>query len=106
AVLAVCTVLLSIIGTPAWPWFENYLGGHAVTFDIGRLIESSTLKTMFISIVIVAMGLGTAWAFYGKLSSTAAEIEPLARIQPSLFRVLTNKFYIDELYDASVIRLT
>src|SRR5262249_41725522 len=27
-ILAVCTVGLSAIGTPAWPWFQKFLGEH------------------------------------------------------------------------------
>jgi NADH-quinone oxidoreductase subunit L len=106
AVLAVCTMLFSIVGTPAWPWLESYLGGHPTTFDLGRLLESSTLKTMLLSILTVALGIGTAGWLYGRPASTADDLEPLARLQPSLFNILANKFYIDELYHASVIRFT
>jgi NADH-quinone oxidoreductase subunit L len=98
AVLAVCTMLFSILGTPAWPWLESYLGGHPTTFDLGRLFESSTLKTMLLSILTVALGIGTACWLYGRPASAAADLDPLARLQPSLFNVLANKFYIDELY--------
>ena len=30
AILAVFAVLLGFVGTPAWPWFQPYLGGHRV----------------------------------------------------------------------------
>ncbi|MCI0620573.1 MAG: NADH-quinone oxidoreductase subunit L, partial [Acidobacteria bacterium] len=106
AVLAACTILLSVLGTPAWPWLEGYLSGHAATFDFSRLLESSTLNTMLLSLVVVALGIGAAWWMYGKPASRLAETDPLARIQPGLFTILANKFYIDEFYRASVIRLT
>src|SRR5262245_4745846 len=32
-VLAACTILFSIMLTPAWPWMETYLTGQAVHFD-------------------------------------------------------------------------
>ena len=33
AVLAACAILLGIIGTPAWPWFNAFLEGQLATFD-------------------------------------------------------------------------
>ena len=27
-ILAVCAIGLGFIGTPAWPWFQEFLGSH------------------------------------------------------------------------------
>src|SRR6185503_16396397 len=40
-----------------------------------------------------------------KTRKTADEPDPLERAQPVIFRTLRNKFYIDELYEFTVIRL-
>jgi NADH-quinone oxidoreductase subunit L len=105
-ILAAFTVLLGIIGTPAWPWFESYLTGHHVTFDFARLFEKETLSTMVVSAIIVAIGIGSAWAIYSKAATKPAE-EPdaLEKIQPGIFNLLRNKFFIDELYGKTVLRL-
>ena len=105
-ILAAFTILLGIIGTPAWPWFETYLSGHHATFDFAPLLERETLSTMLLSIVIVAVGIGSAWAIYSKISLKPADaIDPLKKFQPRIFNLLRNKFYIDELYEKTVLRL-
>ncbi len=105
-ILAAFTILLGIIGTPVWPWFETYLSGHHATFDFARLTEKETLSTMLLSVVIVAVGIGSAWAIYSKVSLKPADAaDPLEAIQPRVFNLLRNKFFIDELYAVTVLRL-
>ncbi len=105
-ILAAFTILLGIIGTPAWPWFETYLSGHHVTFDFARLLEWETLSTMLLSTVIVAVGMGLGLKIYFKISlNSAEEPDPLEKIQPSIFNLLRNKFFIDELYAKTILRL-
>jgi NADH-quinone oxidoreductase subunit L len=105
-ILAVFTILLGIIGTPAWPWFESYLSGRHATFDLGKLFESETLSTMILSTVIVAIGIGSACAIYSKAANKpSSEPDALEKIQPAAFNLLPNKFFIDELYGKTVLRL-
>jgi NADH-quinone oxidoreductase subunit L len=56
---------------------------------------------IFISLALVAAGFAIGWFVY----RTVDEADPLARAQPWLFRVLENKFWLDELYDRTVIFL-
>jgi NADH-quinone oxidoreductase subunit L len=105
-ILAAFTILLGIIGTPAWPWFETYLSGHRATVDFAQLVERETLFTMMLSAVIVAAGISFAWAIYSKISlKPAGTLDPLEKIQPGIFNLLRNKFFIDELYAKTVLRL-
>lgn len=105
-ILAGFAILLGIVGTPAWPWFDGYLTGEAFTFDLGRLTESGTLGLMLASAVIVFTGLGLGWFLYGsRPRKTAEEKDVLESAQPAIFKVLQNKYYVDEFYDATVIRL-
>jgi NADH-quinone oxidoreductase subunit L len=105
-ILAAFTILLGIIGTPAWPWFETYLSGHHATFDFARLFKWETLSIMLLSMVIVTVGIGSAWLIYFKISLKPAEaLDPLEKIQPRIFNLLRNKFFIDELYAKTVLLL-
>jgi len=54
---------------------------------------------LFVSLVLVAAGIGLGFAIYRK----AAETDPLERAQPALFRFLKNKMWLDELYDRTVV---
>jgi NADH-quinone oxidoreductase subunit L len=94
-VLAGCSIILSVVLTPAWPWLHDYLLGEPAHFDAGRLIQ----PMLFISLALVAAGLGLGLLFYRNAGAT----DPLARAQPALFRFLENKMWLDELYARTVI---
>jgi NADH-quinone oxidoreductase subunit L len=93
--LALCSIALSVLLTPAWPWLHGYLIGEPAHFEIGRLIQ----PMLFVSLALVAAGIGFGVVFYRH----AGERDPLARTQPVLFRFLENKMWLDELYAKTVL---
>ena len=104
-VLACGAVLLGVIGTPMWPWFQHYLGAQPHAASEGGVL--SVVLVMLLSTLIVAAGIGLGWWFYGRRPVTQAEAaDPLEIRQPGLFAVLREKFYIDELYGATAVRLS
>ena len=102
-VLAIGTVLLSVVLTPAWPWLHGYLTGDAIHFEPARLIQ----PMLFVSLVLVGAGIAVGVWFYRKAGAEdrdrLAEIDPLEYAQPALFRFLANKMYIDELYARTIV---
>ena len=96
-VLAACSILFVAVLTPAWPWFHSYLNGERTRFDIAQLIQ----PMIFVSLALVATGFVIGWFIYHKVDDT----DPIAQTQPALFRLLENKFWLDELYDRTVIAL-
>lgn len=44
-----------------------------------------------------------AW-WYGRLSPDPAAPDPLQQTRPDIFSVLENKFYLDEVYEATIVR--
>jgi len=104
-ILAVFAILLGFVGTPAWPWFDGYLTGEAAKLDFSKLTEGGTLGLMLGSAVIVLTGITLGWMLYGKrLRRTVEEKDVLEAAQPAVFKLLQNKYYIDELYEHTVIR--
>jgi NADH-quinone oxidoreductase subunit L len=96
--LAVCSIALSVVLTPAWPWLHGYLTGGSGAperFEIGRLFQ----PMLFVSLALVAAGIGLGILIYRKAGAT----DPLARAQPFLFRFLENKMWLDELYAKTVL---
>jgi NADH-quinone oxidoreductase subunit L len=96
--LAVCSIALSVVLTPAWPWLHGYLTGKSGApegFEIGKLFQ----PMLFVSLALVAAGIGLGLLIYRK----AGERDPLARAQPFLFRFLENKMWLDELYAKTVL---
>ncbi|MEO6912119.1 MAG: proton-conducting transporter membrane subunit, partial [Edaphobacter sp.] len=104
-VLAVFAILLGVIGTPAWPWFDSFLNGQPATLRIAGFFEEGILPVMLSSSLIVFIGLGLGWWLYGRTAIVSAQApDALERLQPQLFNLLRHKFYGDEFYQATFIR--
>ena len=99
-VLAVFAALLGLVGTPLWPGFQRLLGaGH------GAVSAGGVILLMLVSTVVVASGLAAGWWFYGRSPTVAPEAaDPLEAAQPAVFEALRRKFWVDELYERTVIR--
>jgi NADH-quinone oxidoreductase subunit L len=102
-VLAICSIALSVVLTPAWPWLHSYLTGEPAHFDIALLVQ----PMLFLSLALVAAGIGLGFVMYGKAGQEdrhrTAETDPLEHAQPALFHFLENKMWLDEIYDRTVV---
>jgi NADH-quinone oxidoreductase subunit L len=97
-VLALCTIGLSAILTPARPWLHSYLSGETAEADFPRLIQ----PMLFLSLGLVAAGIGLGVLLYRRAGLT----DPFQQAQPALYRFLENKMWLDELYAHTVIALS
>jgi NADH-quinone oxidoreductase subunit L len=97
-VLAICTIGLSAVLTPAWPWLRDYLAGESPHLDFSLLIQ----PMLFISLALVAGGIGLGILIYRR----AGFADPLQQAQPALFRFLENKMWLDEFYAHTIIALS
>jgi NADH-quinone oxidoreductase subunit L len=102
-ILAFFAMVLGFIGTPAWPWFRAFLNGKAAEFDLSVLVERELLSLMGISTLVVFVGIGLAWKLYGDRSPKPAAPDELEKSMPMTWSWLSNKFYVDEFYGATVI---
>jgi NADH-quinone oxidoreductase subunit L len=99
-ILAAFSIVLGFIGTPMWPWFQSYLGAVHESAAWSEL-----LPLMLVSTLVVFAGIGLGGLVYGLLQADAAEKnDVLESMYPSAFGILRDKFYIDELYEATVVR--
>jgi NADH-quinone oxidoreductase subunit L len=101
-ILAAGAVLFAGVATPAWPWFHGYLSGHGARFDLAALGELGFLKTAVLSVALAAVGIGLGWALYFRKPLGGEDV--LARKVPRLFGALAGRLWVDELYDATVVR--
>ena len=100
-VLAAFAILLGFIGTPAWPWFQSFLGQHQGEAGF----TSGVIWLMAVSSLIVFIGLGLGWWLYGrKPIEDAVTPDVLEKLPGDVFQLLRNKYWIDELYEMTVIR--
>src|SRR5437870_8940752 len=102
-VLAACSIVFSVVLTPAWPWLHSYLTGEPAHFDTALLIQ----PMLFVSLALVAIGIGLGIVMYRNAGRQdrhrTADTDPLEHAQPALFRFLENKMWLDELYDSTVV---
>jgi NADH-quinone oxidoreductase subunit L len=103
-ILATCAILLGFLNTPAWPWLDAMLLGETEVHG-HSIMEGAGL--MGLSVVLVAIGIGAGWALYGRRPRATAESpDPLATRAPGLLTALANRLGFDELYAATVGRLS
>ena len=111
----VVLAILSVIG--GWVGIPAALGGHneiehfldpvfASTAVAGSALNADNashateLGLAAVSTLVALAGLGLAWQFYYRKPGTAAA---LTRRAPALYRVIENKFYIDEFYRFAIV---
>jgi len=104
-ILAAFSMLLGLIGTPAWPWFASFLNSEQPKLDFRGFAEKGIFPVMLSSTIIFFLGLGLGWWFYGRKPIGSAEApDTLDRLQPQIFNVLRNGFFVDRFYEVTVIR--
>jgi NADH-quinone oxidoreductase subunit L len=104
-ILAAFAVLLGFIGTPAWPWFQSFLEGQTASFSFAAFNGPGILPVMIGSSLLVFLGLGMGWWFYGRRPlENLDDSDRLGRLEPRTFEVLNHAFYVDALYGAIIVR--
>jgi NADH-quinone oxidoreductase subunit L len=102
-ILAFFALVLGLFGTPAWPWFQSFLNGRGVPFEIRALFETKVLLVMGASMGVVFLGIVLAWMLYGGKSPKAEAPDVLEKAAPMPWNWLRNRLYIDEIYAATFI---
>jgi NADH-quinone oxidoreductase subunit L len=106
-ILAILSVIGGWVGVPAAMLGHDEIG-HFLdpVFATGATVETATashsleLGLAFVSVLVALAGFYVAYVFYYKKPRTAAV---LAGRAPALYRLVENKFYIDEIYSALIV---
>jgi NADH-quinone oxidoreductase subunit L len=100
--LAACTVVLSLVNLPTYPWLSAMLEGKAEVHGHGFFDGAGLMAA---SVLIVALGIGAGWALYGRRPrATASARDPLESKAPGVFAALAGRLGFDELYAATAFR--
>ena len=101
-VLSVFALFMGWLGTP---WVGGNLFQHYVAPEEASLEHSDIV--LWLSIGVGLLGIFLGWVVYGrKAMEHASEPDPLAAMPAGLFTFLNRKWYIDELYEATIFRFT
>jgi NADH-quinone oxidoreductase subunit L len=104
--LAIFAILLGFLGTPAWPWLQDFLEMRHASLDFAQLAEAGLIPLMLASSLLVFAGLGLGWWIYGRRPiRRAANADALEVLQPALFHALHKGLFIDQLYELTILRL-
>ncbi len=107
-VLAVFAALLGFAGVPEeFPVLGHLLGGNPFHHFVGHEFPATPLNglVMLISVVMALGGLFVAWLVYGRSPLKEGQPDPLIQALGPVHTVLRRKYYFDELYQATFIRL-
>jgi NADH-quinone oxidoreductase subunit L len=108
-VLAVFSVIAGYVSLPGAPWFVRYL---EPVFGPAETILASIAPTqgpeahggllvMGISLLVVAVGILLAYWFYLRKPELPRQLAEQFHL---VYRVLINKYYVDEIYDRLIVR--
>ena len=108
-VLAVGSLLVGWLGIPDAVGGSQIFGKLVSPSFQGSMTEADAVPGhleplfMVLSFLVALLGIGLAWmAYYRKGVSVVEEAE---RRIPHLRKILENKFWVDEIYDATVLAL-
>ena len=102
-VLAAGAFLLAFVGTPAWPWFEEWIHGETAHYHLDALWQPEALKLIALSVSIFTIGVGASWAVYRQVSTASDAPDPLAGKLGGIWRFLERAMGFDALYEKAII---
>ena len=112
-ILAIGTIFTGFLGLPVFvprvgDWIGRFLSpviAH-VTEDHGHHASvSAEVALMVISVAVAGVGIWIAWRTFGGDQGLAGGERYAGRF-PAIHRLLVGKYWVDELYDATVVRGT
>jgi NADH-quinone oxidoreductase subunit L len=102
-ILASFAAVLGLFGTPWFHLFHKFVGERANIIGTAIAHGEFNLIIALVSVFLAVLGWILAWAIYGRKPLVAA-VDPLERPLGAVYRVLKNKYYVDELYQWAIIR--
>jgi NADH-quinone oxidoreductase subunit L len=96
-ILAIFAVIAGFANLPGFHGLSNFFGQDAGAFNV---------LTAGIATLLAVLGIVLGVAIYRNAFATAADLDPLERMMPGVFRLLNRKFYFDELYANTLGKLS
>lgn len=104
-ILAIASIAAAVLAFPiGHSMWEQWLAPSLTAYPVPLTDPNAGVPwgAFGIALLIGLAGLGIAWAMYGKGLSPAGD--PLFTKAPAFAKLSANKFYVDEIYDALIVR--
>ena len=105
-ILAAGSIIIGLLGIPEVIWRGHDLFGEWLSPVLAPLAheESASLFYIFalIALGVSLFGIGIAWLLYA--DGVSPRVKKFVATFPGLYKLVFNKFYIDEVYDLLVVR--
>ncbi len=98
-------ILLGFIGIPGMNWIAGLLDPYLEFQGVHAHHHEFSFLPMLVSIVVALGGLGLGWVVYGK-GLKVGQIDPLRKVLGPLWLVFYNKYWVDELYNNTIVAFT
>jgi NADH-quinone oxidoreductase subunit L len=100
-ILALFAVGIGIIVEPFTHWFSHTLENYTLGLALKASAEAVDWSMMGAGILAVGAGIGIAWWMYIVQPDLPGRV---SRQMYAFYELSTNKFYLDDLYDAAIVR--
>ena len=100
-ILAVGAVFAGIVVQPLTHWFADLIGIGTPGLESGAAEHGFNWLLMIVSSLLALGGIGVAWWMYVRQPGVA---DALARQYRGLYELSRNRFYLDELYLAFIVK--
>jgi len=105
-ILAAGSIIIGLLGIPEVIWREHDLFGEFLSPVLAPLAheESASMFYIFAAIAlgVSGIGIGLAWLLYR--DGVSSGVKRFVATFPRLYKLVFNKYYIDEIYDFLVVR--
>ncbi len=102
-ILASFAAILGLFGMPWSNFFHRFIGEQANVVGHGIAHSEFNVAIASISVGLAIIGWLLSWLLYGRKPLTEP-VDPLERPLGPLYRILRNKYYVDEFYQAIIVR--
>ena len=94
-----------VLGPIGNNWLGHFLEPFMEVIYIHVLHPEFNFVPLLVSVAVALGGLGLGWLVYGK-GLPPGETDPMYRAMGPVWQIFHRKYFIDELYDATVVRLS
>jgi NADH-quinone oxidoreductase subunit L len=105
-VLAIGSIFTGWLGTPDYLWGSRWNAWLAPIFSVAHEVHHEAVGTeiflLLVTLVVVGIGILLAYLFYGRESHAPEQLASWAGGGP--YRMLYDKYYVDEIYDFLIVR--